>query len=82
MIRFSITAWQSWFMCNRHCLLSVHHLLRQWYTAFTHVILNFGILHLWLYYQLVDCELPRNFLFFVLALMKIVVSTIETVASF
>jgi len=32
------------------------------YTAFAHVILNFGILYLWLYYQLVDRELSRNFL--------------------
>jgi len=44
------------------CLLSVHHLLRRWYTAFAHVILNIGILYLWLYYQLVDRELSRNFL--------------------
>jgi len=29
---------------------------------FAHVILNFGILYLWLYYQLVDRELSRNFL--------------------
>jgi len=44
------------------CLLSVHHLLRRWYTVFARAILNFGILYLWLLCRLVDRELARNFL--------------------
>jgi len=40
----------------------VLHLLRRRYTVFAHVILNFGILYLWLYYRQVDHKLSRNFL--------------------
>ena len=40
----------------------MHHLLRRWYTVFAHVILNCGILYLWLCYQSVDRKLSRNFL--------------------
>ena len=32
------------------------------YAVFARMILKFGIVHLWLYYQPVDSELPRNFL--------------------
>ena len=45
-----------------HSLLSVSHLLRWWYIVFACAILNFGILHLWLYFRPVNCELARNFL--------------------
>jgi len=34
---------------DTYCHLFVHHLLRRWYTAFAHVILNFSILYLWIY---------------------------------
>jgi len=57
---FFIIAWNH-DLCVTDTLPSVHHLLRRWYTVFAHMILNFSILRLWLYYRPADRELSRNF---------------------
>jgi len=61
-----IIAWRSFFMWNRHCALylSCASLTKAMvgYSVFAPMILNFGILHLWLHYRPIDSELPRNFL--------------------